>query len=419
MKNKWQGICEIISIGDELLIGQVINTNASWMGEQLSLNGLELRRVISIGDRADEISSALTDSISRADFVFITGGLGPTADDITKPVLCDFFKTDLIINQTALEYVTSYFQGRGLELTERNRSQALLPANCIPIQNFNGTAPGMWFQTEKAVVVSMPGVPFEMKAMFTNQVIPKVKILVKTNHIAHRTILTCGVGESFLADLIKDWELALPTHFKLAYLPQPGMVRLRLSGSHTDQNILDSEMSILLEKLQPLIAKYVFGTGESTMEQVVGSLLKEQQKTLATAESCTGGYLAHLITSVPGSSAYFKGSVIAYDNTIKSGLLGVSEADLILHGAVSQEVAEAMAIGARKKLKTDYALATTGIAGPDGGTDEKPVGTVWIALASENGVKSKIFRFGDHRGRNIHRSALESMNMLRMELIRK
>ena len=419
MKNKWQGICEIISIGDELLIGQVVNTNASWMGEQLSLNGLELRRVISIGDRADEISSALTDSISRADFVFITGGLGPTADDITKPVLCDFFKTDLILNQTALEYVTSYFQGRGLELTERNRSQAMLPANCIPIQNFNGTAPGMWFQTEKAVVVSMPGVPFEMKAMFTNQVIPKVKTLVKTNHIAHRTILTCGVGESFLADLIKDWELALPTHFKLAYLPQPGMVRLRLSGSHTDQYILKSEMSMLLEKLQPLIAKYVFGTGESTMEQVVGSLLKEQQKTLATAESCTGGYLAHLITSVPGSSAYFKGSVIAYDNTIKSELLDVSGTDLILHGAVSQEVAEAMAIGARNNMKTDYALATTGIAGPDGGTDEKPVGTVWIALASENGVKSKKFRFGDHRGRNIHRSALEAMNMLRMELIRK
>jgi nicotinamide-nucleotide amidase len=419
MKNKWQGICEIISIGDELLIGQVVNTNASWMGEQLSLNGLELRRVISIGDRADEISSALTDSISRADFVFITGGLGPTADDITKSVLCDFFKTDLIINQTALEYVTSYFQGRGLELTERNRSQAMLPANCIPIQNFNGTAPGMWFQTEKAVVVSMPGVPFEMKAMFANQVIPKVKTLVKTNHIAHRTILTCGVGESFLADLIKDWELALPTHFKLAYLPQPGMVRLRLSGSHTDQYILKSEMSMLLEKLQPLIAKYVFGTGESTMEQVVGSLLKEQQKTLATAESCTGGYLAHLITSVPGSSAYFKGSVIAYDNTIKSELLDVSGTDLILHGAVSQEVAEAMAIGARNNMKTDYALATTGIAGPDGGTDEKPVGTVWIALASENGVKSKKFRFGDHRGRNIHRSALEAMNMLRMELIRK
>jgi nicotinamide-nucleotide amidase len=295
----------------------------------------------------------------------------------------------------------------------------MLPANCIPIQNFNGTAPGMWFQTEKAVVVSMPGVPFEMKAMFANQVIPKVKTLVKTNHIAHRTILTCGVGESFLADLIKDWELALPTHFKLAYLPQPGMVRLRLSGSHTDQYILKSEMSMLLEKLQPLIAKYVFGTGESTMEQVVGSLLKEQQKTLATAESCTGGYLAHLITSVPGSSAYFKGSVIAYDNTIKSELLDVSGTDLILHGAVSQEVAEAMAIGARNNMKTDYALATTGIAGPDGGTDEKPVGTVWIALASENGVKSKKFRFGDHRGRNIHRSALEAMNMLRMELIRK
>lgn len=418
MKNKWQGICEIISIGDELLIGQVINTNASWMGEQLSLNGLELRRVISIGDRADEITSALTDSISRANFVFITGGLGPTADDITKPVLCDFFKTDLILNQTALDYVTSYFEGRGLKLTERNRSQAMIPANCIPIQNFNGTAPGMWFQTEKAVVVSMPGVPFEMKAMFTNQVIPKVKTLVKTNHIAHQTILTCGVGESFLADLIKDWELALPSNFKLAYLPQPGMVRLRLSGSHFDQDILDSEMNTLLEKLHPLISKYVFGKGESTMEQVVGSLLKENNKTLSTAESCTGGYLAHLITSVPGSSAYFKGSVIAYDNTIKSGLLDVSEADLLNHGAVSQEVAEAMAIGARKYLKTDYALATTGIAGPDGGTDEKAVGTVWIALASENGIKSKLFRFGDHRGRNIHRSAIEAMNMLRLEFLK-
>ena len=419
MKNKRQGICEIISIGDELLIGQVVNTNASWMGEQLSLNGLQLRRVISIGDRADEIASALSDSISRAEFVFITGGLGPTADDITKPVLCDFFNTNLILNQIALDYITSYFKGRGIELSERNRSQAMIPANCIPIQNFNGTAPGMWFETEKAIVVSMPGVPFEMKAMFTNQVIPKVKTLVKTNHIAHRTILTCGVGESFLADLIKDWELALPNHFKLAYLPQPGIVRLRLSGSHTDQIILESEMNQLLEKLQPLIAKYVFGTGESTLEQVIGSLLKENHETLSTAESCTGGYLAHLITSVPGSSAYFKGSIIAYDNTVKSELLGVSDTDLMVHGAVSQEVAEAMAIGARKNLKTDYALATTGIAGPDGGSDEKPVGTVWIAMASKNGVTSKLFRFGDHRGRNIHRSALEAMNMLRMELIKK
>jgi nicotinamide-nucleotide amidase len=389
------------------------------MGEQLSLNGLQLRRVISIGDQASEISSALSDSVSRAEFVFITGGLGPTADDITKPVLCDFFKTQLVLNQEALEQVTSFFKGRGIELSERNRAQAMLPENCLPIRNYNGTSPGMWFETEKAIVVSMPGVPFEMKAMFTNQVIPKVKTLVKTNHIAHKTILTCGIGESYLADQIKDWELVLPTHFKLAYLPQPGIVRLRLSGSHHDQDELESEMNQLVEKLQPLIAKYVYGTGESTLEQVIGSFLKENHKTLSTAESCTGGYLAHLITSVPGSSAYFKGSIIAYDNVVKSELLGVSDTDLMIHGAVSQEVAEAMAIGVRKNLKTDYALSTTGIAGPEGGTEEKPVGTVWIALASENSVVSKKFRFGDHRGRNIHRSALEAMNMLRMELIRK
>lgn len=418
MTGKRKGICEIITIGDELLIGQVVNTNASWMGEQLSLNGLQLQRVTSIGDNNQQIIDSLKESVERAEFVFITGGLGPTADDITKPALCEFFNTKLVYNEEAFQQVKALFQRRGMKVSERNKEQALLPEACQPVQNENGTAPGMWFEKDKTVVVSLPGVPYEMKAMFENQVIPKVLMMVNRGHILHKTIMTNGIGESYLADLIKDWEHALPKNFKLAYLPQPGMVRLRLSGNGRDNIELEQTMSTLVNKLIPLISEYVFGFDKDSLEEVVGNLLKEFNKTIGTAESCTGGYLAHLITSKAGSSAYFKGSVIAYANEIKMSELSVSGTDINHFGAVSKEVVEAMALGLRKKFDVDYALATSGIAGPDGGTPEKPVGTVWIALATDTKVISEKFQFGEHRGRNIHRSALAALNMLRIELLK-
>jgi nicotinamide-nucleotide amidase len=418
MTGKRKGICEIITIGDELLIGQVINTNASWMGEQLSLNGLQLQRVTSIGDNNQQIIDSLRESVARAEFVFITGGLGPTADDITKPALCEFFNSKLVYNEEAFQQVKALFKRRGMEVSERNKEQALLPEACHPVQNENGTAPGMWFEKDESVVISMPGVPFEMKAMFVNQVIPKILTMVNKSHIFHKTIMTSGVGESYLADLIKDWEQALPKNFKLAYLPQPGMVRLRLSGNGSNNIELEQTMTTLVNKLLPLISEYVFGFDKDSLEEVVGDLLKEFNKTIGTAESCTGGYLAHLLTSKAGSSAYFKGSVIAYANEIKMSELNVKGTDIDHFGAVSKEVVEAMAIGLRKKFNVDYALATSGIAGPEGGTPEKPVGTVWIALATETKVISEKFQFGEHRGRNIHRSALASLNMLRIELLK-
>ncbi len=416
MNSKRKGICEIITIGDELLIGQVVNTNASWMGEQLSLNGQHLQRITSVGDTKPDILDALREAVSRAEFVFITGGLGPTADDITKPVLCEFFGSQLVFNQEAFDQVKALFQRRGMEVSERNKTQAMLPSNCHPIKNENGTAPGMWFEHNNTTIISMPGVPFEMKAMFQNQVIPKVLSMVEHKTILHKTIMTNGIGESFLADNIKDWEQALPGNFKLAYLPQPGMVRLRLSGSGDHADELQHIMNKLVNSLIPLISEYVFGFDNASMEEVVGDLLKKSHKTVGTAESCTGGYLAHLFTSISGSSAYFKGSVIAYANEIKTNELNVNSSDIEQFGAVSKEVVEAMALGLKQKFDVDFALATSGIAGPDGGTTEKPVGTVWIALATPKGIISQKFQFGEHRGRNISRSALAALNMLRLTL---
>jgi len=418
MTGKRKGICEIISIGDELLIGQVINTNASWMGEQLSLNGLNLHRVTCIGDNHQHILDSLGEAAKRAEFVFITGGLGPTADDITKPALCEFFKTKLVHNEDAFRQVKALFQRRGIEVSERNSGQAMLPESCQPVQNENGTAPGLWFENDKSVVVAMPGVPFEMKAMFVNQIIPRVLTLVKHHSILHKTILTSGIGESYLADLIKVWENGLPENFKLAYLPQPGMVRLRLTGSGNNQTILNQTISHCVNALIPFISDYVFGYDDESMEEIVAKLLLKANQTVATAESCTGGYLAHLITSISGSSAYFKGSVIAYANEIKVNELYVKKTDLEQFGAVSKAVVEAMADGVRHRFGVDYALATSGIAGPDGGTLEKPVGTIWIALASAHGVISQKFQFGEHRGRNIRRSAIAALNMLRLALLK-
>ncbi len=409
-------VAEIISIGDELLIGQVINTNASWMGQQLSLAGIAVKQVTVISDDSEHILAALEEASQRAGIVLITGGLGPTKDDITKQTLCAYFNTKLVFHQPTYDNVANLFKNRGFKLTELNSKQADIPANCTPITNFNGTAPGMWFEEKGIIYVSMPGVPFEMKPMMSDFIVPELRKRFVNQVIIHKTILTQGVGESFLAAKIEDWENNLPSNIKLAYLPHPGMVRLRLTGIGTDETVLNKQIEQTANELYPQISDLIFGFDEDTLESVVGKLLLENKLTLSTAESCTGGYLAHLITSVAGSSAYYKGSIISYANEVKQSELGISETDLILHGAVSEVVVRQMAEAVRARLATDYAIATSGIAGPDGGTDEKPVGTTWIAISGPNGTKSQKFLFGEGRDRNIHRAAISGLNMLRKEI---
>ena len=408
---------EIISIGDELLIGQVVNTNASWMASELNKTGINVVHIASVADESGAIKNALDQATERADIILLTGGLGPTKDDITKRTLAEYFNAGFIFHEPTLAHIQSIFSARNYALTPVNKKQAEIPDNCIPLFNQNGTAPGMWFEQNGKVFVSMPGVPFEMKPMLSEQVIPRLREKFRLQHIFHKTIMTHGLGESWLAGKISGWVESLPENIKLAYLPQPGIVRLRLSASGPDREQLENEVKQYCKSLHAYIPSAIFGYDDISLEEVVGKLLLKDRQTLSTAESCTGGYIAHLITSIAGSSDYFKGAVVSYDNSVKINLLGVSETVLEKQGAVSREVVEAMALGAQQKLKTDFALATSGIAGPTGGTAEKPLGTVWIALASHKEVQSKLFHFGEHRGRNIRRSALAALNMLRLELV--
>ncbi|GMT44381.1 MAG: CinA-like protein [bacterium] len=407
---------EIINIGDELLIGQVVNTNASWMAAQLNKAGVSVVQTTTIADDAEAIKNTLDQAFKRAGVVLISGGLGPTKDDITKKALAEYFDSKLIFHEPAFEQVKKIFAARKFPVTEVNRQQAMIPEKCKPLFNKNGTAPGMWFEQDGKVAVSMPGVPFEMKAMMEEQVIPAIISHFRMDAIVNKTIMTTGMPESMLSEKIKMWENNLPSHIKLAYLPQPGIVRLRLSGRGKGRQKLEAEVNEQVESLKMLIPEIIFGFDEVSLEEVIGQLLLKNKKTVSTAESCTGGYIAHLITGIPGSSDYFEGSVISYSNRIKSELLGVRPETLEKHGAVSREVVTEMAEGARKKLKTDYCLAVSGIAGPDGGTEEKPVGTVWLALTGSGDTEARLFHFGEHRGRNIRRSALAALNMLRLRL---
>ncbi len=407
---------EIISIGDELLIGQVVNTNASWMAEELNKAGLAVVHIEAISDDSESIKNALDHAYLRADIILMTGGLGPTKDDITKSVLAEYFNSKLVFHEPSFRQVEQLFKVRNYKVTDVNRRQAEIPDKCIPLHNKNGTAPGMWFEEKGKVYVSMPGVPFEMHALMTYQIIPRLMNQFHLGHIFHKTIMTFGMGESRLAGMIEDVEDNLPTHIKLAYLPQPGIVRLRLTGSGSDKKILETEVCHFVDLIRQKVPALIFGYDDISMEEVVGRQLNEKLKTVATAESCTGGYMAHLITGISGSSDYFKGSIIAYANEVKVRHLGVLQDDLDKHGAVSREVVEQMARGVTQQLGTDYGLATSGIAGPDGGTEEKPVGTVWIALATPNKVISRLLHLGEHRGRNIRISALAALNMLRLEL---
>jgi nicotinamide-nucleotide amidase len=408
---------EIISIGDELLIGQVVNTNASWIASELNMAGIQVVHIAAIADDKEAIVKSLDDASERADIILITGGLGPTKDDITKKTLAEYFDSKLVFHEPTFNQIKEIFKARNFEVTDINRQQAMIPDKCEPLFNKNGTAPGMWFEKEGKVFVSMPGVPFEMKPMVTEQVLPRLNKKFNFGTIIHKTVMTTGMPESFLADKIKEWENNLPENIKLAYLPQPGIVRLRLTAKGHDKAALQKAVDLQVEKLKAIIGDIIYGYDDITLEEVVGQLLREKGKTLSTAESCTGGYIAHLITSIAGSSDYFQGSVVSYSNEVKSKVLGVPESDLIEHGAVSQQVVEAMVIGVRKLMGTDYAVATSGIAGPTGGTPEKPVGTTWIAVATPEKVVSKLFHFGEHRGRNIRRAALAALEMLRKELV--
>ncbi|MCB9190587.1 MAG: competence/damage-inducible protein A [Flavobacteriales bacterium] len=408
---------EIITIGDEILIGQIVDTNSAWMATELNQIGAKVERIVTISDDMDEIISALRDAEERADLVLITGGLGPTKDDVTKKALAQYFDCGFTFHPDIAEHIARLFARFGKEITEINRLQAELPSACEPLQNDQGTAPGMWFEKNRTVFVSMPGVPYEMKGIMLNHVFPRVRAKFNTPIILHRTILTMGMGESWLSEKIEEWESSLPSGFKLAYLPSPGRVRLRISAYGNQSDRLESLLESEVQKLLSIIPELVYGFDNETIESVVGQLLRSAGQTVATAESCTGGLIAHKITSVTGASDYFLGSIVSYSNEVKVNSLGVSENVLKEFGAVSEQVVRQMAEGVRKQLKTDFGIATSGIAGPDGGTDEKPVGTVWIAVSGPSKTIAKRFQFGHNRGRNIEISANTALNMLRKELI--
>ena len=408
---------EIITIGDEILYGQILDTNTQWISSELDKIGIKTVRKSSVGDQRDEIVQILKEAQKRADIVFITGGLGPTKDDLTKKILADFFDCPLDYHPDALQDVTDFFAKRGRELSDINRDQALLPTKCTFIPNKQGTAPAMWFNEQETIWVSMPGVPFEMKAIMETEVLPRIVTHFKLPVIVHQIRKVVGIGESYLSDLIQDWELQLPSHLKLAYLPSLGIVKLRLTGFGKDKVELNKDIESEFEKVMPLINSYIFGREKDELADVVGQMLVQRHATLSVAESCTGGYLAHQFTQHAGSSAYFQGGIISYANEVKVNQLGVFQDTLDLEGAVSESCVKAMAVGARKQLGSTYALATSGIAGPDGGTDDKPVGTIWIALAHPNGVIARKLTQGGTRIQNIHLSSLTAINLLRRYLL--
>ena len=409
---------DILSIGDELLIGHTLNTNAQWIAQEVNKIGFTIRQQITISDNEQHIVKTLDDSLSNVDVALITGGLGPTNDDLTLPVLNDYFGGTLVEDQEVYQDIQKLVEERGFPMTENNKRQALVSTQCKPIRNEYGTAPGLWFEKENKVVVAMPGVPFEMREMMMSTVIPRLKKKYVLPGIVHQLVYTQGLPESILAETLSVWEANLPTTIKLAYLPSYDGVKLRLSSVGNDKKKLQDLINEEIDQLKKIIPNHIYSTSEQKIEEIIGDLLREKKATIATAESCTGGYISHLITSVPGSSDYYKGSIISYANEVKIEELGVIKNDLSNYGAVSQEVVEQMALGVRHKMKTDYALSTSGVAGPDGGTAEKPVGTVWVGMATPNGVVSKKFLLGKNRERNILKAGSKALNMLREELLK-
>ena len=407
---------DIITIGDEILIGQIIDTNSAWIAARLGEIGVSIRRKYSIGDRREEIISAVEESMAKAEITIITGGLGPTKDDITKRVLAEIFNSPMVCHTETYERVERMMAARGIAFNDLNKGQAMVPECCTVLANHKGTAPGMWFERNGRVVVSLPGVPFEMEGLMIKSVLPLLTRHFELSSVVHRTAITYGLAESMMAELIAPWEDALPPHLHLAYLPSPSQLRLRLSAYDVDKEQAEREFDEQFAKLIPILGDYFVGWGDTTVQSAVAEILVERGETLASAESCTGGVIASKFTAMSGASEYFWGGVVSYDNSVKENVLGVSRHNLETYGAVSEQVARQMADGVRRLCGTTYGIATTGVAGPTGGTPEKPVGTVWVAVATPTHTIAKLFQHGKVRAVNIERAATAAINLLRLEL---
>lgn len=407
---------DIITIGDEILIGQIIDTNSAWIAARLGEIGVSIRRKYSIGDRREEIISAVEESMAKAEITIITGGLGPTKDDITKRVLAEIFNSPMVCHTETYERVERMMAARGIAFNDLNKGQAMVPECCTVLANHKGTAPGMWFERNGRVVVSLPGVPFEMEGLMTESVLPLLTRHFELSSVVHRTAITYGLAESMMAELIAPWEDALPPHLHLAYLPSPSQLRLRLSVYDVDKEQAEREFDEQFAKLIPILGDYFVGWGDTTVQSAVAEILVERGETLASAESCTGGVIASKFTAMSGASEYFWGGVVSYDNSVKENVLGVSRHNLETYGAVSEQVAREMAEGVRRLCGTTYGVATTGVAGPTGGSPDKPVGTVWVAVATPTHTIAKLFQHGKVRAVNIERAATAAINLLRLEL---
>lgn len=403
----------VITVGDEILIGQTIDTNSAWIGQKFSELGVKLYEIISCGDVAEQIVSALQRAESTSQIILLTGGLGPTKDDITKKTLVEYFNTELELNEEVWERMKQIFEKRGLQVLEMNRSQAMIPKACTMLPNMRGTAQGMWFNKDGKVVVSMPGVPYEMKHLMETQVLPRLREAFSFPNIVHATLMTAGAGESVVANKLAGFENELPPHIKLAYLPELGMVKLRLTASGEGEAI-KHEVAAQKDKLKAVLGNLVYCEGEDKLEMVVGHMLQQQGATVSCAESCTGGYISHLFTSVAGSSQYFEGSVVCYSYDVKEKTLGVKRQTLEKYGAVSEECVSEMLEGILKLTGTTYGIAVSGIAGPGGGTPDKPVGTVWIGVGTVNKKVIKQFKFFPSRTENIRVFSAAAINMLRL-----
>ena len=408
---------EIITIGDEILIGQIIDTNSAWISQRLNEAGITVGSKISIADDRTQITSTIDEALRNNDLVIVTGGLGPTKDDITKKTLADYFGSKLVRHEPTFEFIRTLMTKRGIAFNELNQAQALVPECCTVLMNHNGTAPGMWFERDGKILVSLPGVPFEMKPLIDDEVLPRIRGHFALQSVVHKTAITFGLAESALALKIAPWEDALPSFLKLAYLPSPSQIRLRLSAYDVNRDMAGREIDHQFTLLEKLIPAYVVGYGDTTVASATADLLVRRGVTLAVAESCTGGALSGAFTAMPGASAYFLGSVVSYSNSVKEQVLGVDPADLRRYGAVSQQVAEQMAAGVRRITGADYAISTTGIAGPSGGSEEKPVGTVWIGIATPQRVTARKMVFGHLRQQNIERATANAINLLRLVLM--
>ncbi len=408
----------VITIGDEILIGQIVDTNSAWLGQQFSDLGVKLIEIISIGDDSGQIIDALNRAKVSSQIIIMTGGLGPTKDDITKKTLVEYFNTALVLNEEVWEKMKQIFEKRGAKVLEMNRSQAMIPKDCIMLPNTRGTAQGMWFERNGVVFISVPGVPHEMKHLFQKQVLPRLREKFSFPKIVHAVIMTAGAGESVIANTLSEFEEQLPSNFKLAYLPDLGTVRLRLTASGED-DLLKAGVEKQKEKMKAILGNYFYSDGEEKLESFIGKMLLERQETVSCAESCTGGYIAHLFTSVPGSSKYFEGSVTSYSYAVKEKILGVKKETLDKTGAVSEECVREMLEGLLKVTNTTYGIAVSGIAGPDGGSAEKPVGTVWIAVGSKEKTVAKKFQFFPSRMENIRVFSNAALNMLRLFILGK